>query len=90
MFDNLYIIPFPDANLSSDKSWLAYSSLTPYVTLASTDIYNDNTIPLNFNESRLGIRCVRGFSSCRMLPSFPLTSSFIRYGQFDFHVPVKR
>ncbi|KAI8583171.1 hypothetical protein K450DRAFT_169962, partial [Umbelopsis ramanniana AG] len=54
-----------DANLSRDNSWLAYSSLTPYVTLASTDVYNDNTIALNFNESKLGIRCVRLIWSVR-------------------------
>ncbi|GAB5587346.1 hypothetical protein Unana1_02246 [Umbelopsis nana] len=45
-----------DANLSRDKEWVAYSSLTPYATLSSTDVYRDTTVPLDFNESRLGIQ----------------------------------
>jgi hypothetical protein len=52
-----------DANLSRDKEWIAYSSLTPYATLSSTDVYRDVTIPLDFNESRLGIQRVRLYST---------------------------
>lgn len=44
-----------DANLSRDNQWIAYSSLTPLVSLSSTDGYHDRNIALNFNESRLGI-----------------------------------
>jgi hypothetical protein len=55
MFINLQL----DANLSRDNQWIAYSSLTPFVSLSSTDSYHDFDIPLNFNESRLGISRVR-------------------------------